>query len=124
MRPPRTDPAQNFAGSVALLAQLHDYSVAYPSLAQRLPAITAWVKSRSANAHLSHQAMTAAAPGAWGLSAAEARLAAFLVQGGTLTQYAQRHTLSRYTVRNQLTSIFAKLGVNRQADLVRLLIGA
>jgi DNA-binding CsgD family transcriptional regulator len=105
------------------LAQLHDYAAAYPSLMQRLPAITAWVKAQYATVAIAPENPPLAAAEALGLTAAEARLAMFLVYGGTTAQYAERHRLSRHTVRNQLQAIFAKLGVNRQADLVRLLIG-
>lgn len=124
MPPTRRQMPKLSAEPVAPLMQLHDYATAYPSLLQRLPVIAAWVKAKSAvPADLPGDPPVAAAE-ALGLTAAEARLAMFLVHGGTTVQYAQRHRVSRHTVRNQLQAIFVKLGVNRQADLVRLLMGA
>lgn len=54
-----------------------------------------------------------------GLTPAEARLAARLRFGLSLKEAAEELGISVNTVRNQLKSIFDKLGVNRQADLVR-----
>ena len=67
------------------------------------------------------------APGArdfselFGLTAAEARLAEGLASGLDLTEYASRAAVSKETVRTQLKAVFAKTGVRRQADLVRVL---
>lgn len=67
------------------------------------------------------------APGArdfselFGLTAAEARLAKGLASGLDLTEYASRAAVSKETVRTQLKAVFAKTGVRRQADLVRVL---
>ncbi len=55
---------------------------------------------------------------AFGLSTSEAHLAAALVAGVTLADYARSAGLSRHTCRNQLTSIFAKMSVHRQVELV------
>lgn len=52
------------------------------------------------------------------LTAAEIRLADRLRGGQTLKEAAAELRLSVNTVRNQLTSIFEKLGVRRQSDLV------
>lgn len=52
------------------------------------------------------------------LTPAEARLVTSLLQGLTPNQYAALKNLSRYTVRNQLKSIFEKTEVRRQSDLV------
>lgn len=54
-----------------------------------------------------------------GLTPAEARLAARLRFGLSLKEAAEELGISVNTARNQLKSIFEKLGVNRQADLVR-----
>lgn len=54
-----------------------------------------------------------------GLTPAEARLAARLRFGQTLKEAAEELGISVNTARNQLKSVFEKLGVNRQADLVR-----
>jgi DNA-binding CsgD family transcriptional regulator len=57
----------------------------------------------------------------YGLTSAEARLAAQLFEGCSLTQAAQRNNVSRETVRVQLRSIFDKTHVRRQAELLRLI---
>ena len=57
----------------------------------------------------------------YGLTTAEASLAAALVDGDTLADHARRVGVSLPTVKTQLAAIFAKVGVNRQVDLVRVL---
>ena len=57
----------------------------------------------------------------YGLSAAEADLAAALDRGLTLREIAQDRSVSITTVRSQLYALMAKLDVHRQTDLVRLL---
>lgn len=57
---------------------------------------------------------------ALGLSPAEARLAEAVGQGGTLRAFAEERHLSYETARAHLRSIFAKLGIGRQAELVAL----
>ena len=49
----------------------------------------------------------------------EAKVAARLSRGSTIAQIAEERAVSVHTVRNQLKSAMAKLGVHRQADLVR-----
>ncbi|MEQ1688215.1 MAG: helix-turn-helix transcriptional regulator [Sphingopyxis sp.] len=55
------------------------------------------------------------------LTGAEAMLALHIGGGGSLADYADAHTISRNTVRNQLQMVFDKTGVHRQAELVKLL---
>jgi DNA-binding CsgD family transcriptional regulator len=55
----------------------------------------------------------------YGLTAAEARLTAALVNGERLEDYAVRQRISINTVRTQSKQIFAKTGLSRQADLIR-----
>lgn len=55
-----------------------------------------------------------------GVTPAEAKLIAHLVDGLTLTAAAEVLGVSRNTARAQLSSVFAKTGVNRQAHLVKL----
>ena len=57
----------------------------------------------------------------FGLTVTEARLAIFLVNGGSLAEYAAENQVSRNTARNQLQQIFQKTHVRRQAELVALL---
>lgn len=54
------------------------------------------------------------------LTLAEARLAAALADGATLAEAADRFAVSAATTRAQLKAVFAKTGVSRQVDLVRL----
>jgi len=58
---------------------------------------------------------------AFQLTPAEARLAALLLSGTSLTEAASQFGVSHNTVRSQLRAIFEKTHVRRQADLMRLL---
>ena len=58
----------------------------------------------------------------FGFTNAEYELAQRLSQGMTLALAADELCISQHTARAQLKSVFAKAGVTRQADLVRLLI--
>jgi DNA-binding CsgD family transcriptional regulator len=60
----------------------------------------------------------------FGLSPAEARLAAALLTGKTLAEIATTSGIRITTVRTQLASILRKVGAERQADLVRILSSA
>lgn len=57
-----------------------------------------------------------------GLSSAEVRLTIALVNGLSLQEYAEKQKLSVRTARSQLKSIFDKTGVNRQQDLIGLVL--
>ncbi len=59
--------------------------------------------------------------GTFGLSPAEARLAAILAAGIDLRTAAEELGVARDTARNQLKAIFAKTGAHRQSELVELL---
>jgi DNA-binding CsgD family transcriptional regulator len=58
--------------------------------------------------------------GKYRLTAAEDRVVNGLAAGLTVQQIADQSELSRETIRNQLKSVFSKVGVTRQVDLVRL----
>lgn len=60
----------------------------------------------------------------FGLTAAEIRLVRGLAAGGTLKGLAEEFDVSINTLRVQLRQVFAKTGVNRQVDLVRLVAEA
>jgi DNA-binding CsgD family transcriptional regulator len=59
----------------------------------------------------------------YGLSRAEARVAALLAQGHRLDETAQILGVAYETVRKHLKQIFSKTGTDRQAELVRMLVG-
>ena len=56
------------------------------------------------------------------LTPAEANLATLLARGLSLAQVSVAQNISQHTARAQLKSIFAKTGVSRQAELVRLVL--
>lgn len=56
------------------------------------------------------------------LTPAEANLATLLARGLSLAQVSATQNISQHTARAQLKSIFAKTGVSRQAELVRLVL--
>ena len=58
---------------------------------------------------------------AFRLTEAEARLAARIAAGESLEQITDSLAIAKETGRSRLKSIFAKLGVNRQAELVAVL---
>jgi DNA-binding CsgD family transcriptional regulator len=57
------------------------------------------------------------------LTAAEARVAALIAEGVQVAEVAETLNISIHTVRTQLKNIFAKTGVGRQNELVRLATG-
>jgi DNA-binding NarL/FixJ family response regulator len=58
----------------------------------------------------------------FGLTVSEARLAAALAQGMSLEEAAGECGVTKSSARTYLKSIFAKLGVTRQAELVRTIL--
>ncbi|GAB3277785.1 helix-turn-helix transcriptional regulator [Parahaliea aestuarii] len=58
----------------------------------------------------------------FGLTPAEANLAILLSRGLSLAEVSESQNVSQHTARAQLKSIFAKTGVSRQAELVRLVL--
>ncbi|MGO4670694.1 helix-turn-helix transcriptional regulator [Bosea sp. 2RAB26] len=67
------------------------------------------------------QPLTSALGAAFGLTAAEARLAAMVGSGGSIDAACEALHVTRQTARNQLKSIFDKTDTHRQAELVALL---
>ena len=86
------------------------------SLAQR-PAILLCVTDPAAAATLPGRQLT----DLFGLTGAEASLATDLMAGEELREIAQRRNRSVNTVRTQLSRLMAKVDVNRQSELMRLL---
>ncbi|MCB1470422.1 MAG: helix-turn-helix transcriptional regulator [Rhizobiaceae bacterium] len=58
----------------------------------------------------------------YGLTPCEVRTALAVVKGQNTAEVAGERGLSVHTVRNQLKSALSKLGVRRQADLVRVIM--
>uniref|UniRef100_UPI003F6E656C helix-turn-helix transcriptional regulator n=1 Tax=Shinella sp. TaxID=1870904 RepID=UPI003F6E656C len=61
--------------------------------------------------------------GLFDLSPAEARVSKGILNGDAPAEIASKLGLSPETVRTQLKAVFSKMGVRRQADVVRLLTG-
>lgn len=61
--------------------------------------------------------------GLFDLTAAEARVVRGIIAGETTTGIADKHGVDRETIRTQLRNVFAKTGVKRQIDLVRVVSG-
>lgn len=60
----------------------------------------------------------------FGLTPAEALLASELARGASLDEAADQLGIRRNTARTQLQAVFAKTGVNRQGELVRVLLSS
>ena len=60
----------------------------------------------------------------FGLTPAEARVAVALVQGRKPEEIAAAAEISRFTVRAQLSAIYEKLGVHRQAQVVQRVLSS
>ncbi len=60
--------------------------------------------------------------GLYGLTPAEARVAADLAQGLPVDEVAANHHISRNTVHHQLRAIFRKTATTRQSDLIALVL--
>jgi DNA-binding CsgD family transcriptional regulator/PAS domain-containing protein len=59
----------------------------------------------------------------YGLTPAEAKVAALIVRGMSARQAAERLAISYNTVKSHLKRVFAKTGTKRQGDLIRLIVG-
>lgn len=109
---------------------LKQYATLYPTVIDRLRAAKAAgnvhvAKAVETFALVSRQAESSQLVrwrAQYGLTEAQARLALFLVEGGTITAYASRMGLRPSTVRTHLKSLFVKTGVKRQTDLAILLL--
>ena len=85
---------------------------------QRVPAVVVFINDPDR-----HTVMTPSALGKlFGLTPAEAALCVLLGDGLTLDEAAEELSVSRNTARAHLRSIFAKTGVTRQTQLVRLIV--
>jgi DNA-binding CsgD family transcriptional regulator len=58
--------------------------------------------------------------GVFGLTGAEARILASLLEGHTVTETAERYEISTNTVRTHVQRLFAKTSTSRQSELLRV----
>src|SRR5512140_2499359 len=58
----------------------------------------------------------------FGLTPAEARIAVYIFEGGSVSGYAEQAGRSELTVRTHLKSVFRKTGISRQAELATLFV--
>ena len=77
-----------------------------------------FIGSASSKQHISVSALQRL----FGLSQAEARLTSLLASGMSLSQAAEQSYISKNTAKVQLKSIFSKVGVSRQAELMKLIL--
>lgn len=109
-------------------ADMRGFAERNPAVVDRLGQIVRWVDAnlRASGYKLSVEELAPRGGNGWetrfGLTPAEARLAAHLIDGGTTASYADEHGLSPHTVRNHLRSIYAKTNTNRQVSLLQLLL--
>jgi DNA-binding CsgD family transcriptional regulator len=104
------------------------YAELYPSMVPRLNAILASTEPRLRklmDGFLS--AVSAVESGrkqrlrtGYGLTPTEANLALHIIDGGSVSSYAAAAGVTPGTARVQLKSVFAKLGISRQTELVKL----
>jgi DNA-binding CsgD family transcriptional regulator len=66
--------------------------------------------------------LAATLAGEFRLAPAEASIVEQIVRGGTLQQIAQRKSISVNTIKTHLKSIFFKMDVSSQADLIRAIL--
>ncbi|MFB3828762.1 MAG: helix-turn-helix transcriptional regulator [Bryobacteraceae bacterium] len=84
------------------------------------PAAMVFVTDPEREAHADDRVLAAV----FGLTRAEARVAALLQDGRGIDQCAEALRISRHTARNHLKSIFLKTGARRQGELVRMLLNS
>lgn len=109
------------------------YARTYPTFPDRLRGVVEWLDANLKTAGLVFMVERIdKAAAAWqddwakrfDLTPAEIRLAAHLINGGTVASHAKQHAISRNTARNQLQAVYGKTGTHRQAELVSMLLKA
>ncbi len=85
---------------------------------QSSPTIVVFISDPEQQSETSQQIITRL----FGFTPAEATLAMHLAKGLSLAEVSAQLSISQHTARAQLKAIFAKTGVSRQAELVRLLV--
>jgi DNA-binding CsgD family transcriptional regulator len=89
----------------------------YPTLSILRPAVSIHVTDPDTRPHVSRQRLRSA----FGLTDAEAQLAAALVAGDNLQTAAKRLGVQYNTARTRLAEIFLKTNTHRQSDLIHLI---
>ena len=89
---------------------------------QSSPCIAIFISGSDTGESASEQALQTSLRELFQLTPAEANLAIKLARGMSLAEVSQQQNISQHTARAQLKSIFAKTGVARQAELVRLVL--
>ncbi len=123
--PPEDEDRFGLSGLLEIYAEL------YPSIRERVrvistipdPAIQAKLALLMRMVDRRSEARAAELSARFGLTRAEAALARWLADGGSVTGFAESRRVSPGTVRTHLKSIFAKTGVHRQAQLASLILG-
>lgn len=90
----------------------------HPPLGREMPAVVIYLHAGPI------QVSSAQLEKLFGLSGTEARLAAALARGRSLTQAAVDIGVTEQTARRYSKLIFAKTGANRQAELIRRILGS
>jgi len=109
---------ENDEASLSLLITPDPYPTTHFVDRQNENCAAIFIGSASSERHIS----TTALQTLFGLSQAEARLASLLASGTSLSQAAEQSYISKNTAKVQLKSIFTKLGVNRQAELIKVIL--
>ncbi|WP_428821250.1 helix-turn-helix transcriptional regulator [Microbulbifer sp. MCCC 1A16149] len=113
----RKEPCGRFVGKIGPEWNAPLQLLAVPIRAGTSPGIVLYISESGVKTDLSALEIVRL----FGLTPAEARLAVALYEGCAVNEYAAKQGISSGTARIQLKSIFSKLGVHRQPELVRLL---
>ena len=114
----RRGPRRTSLGLTVTPLRSSDPGAGVPWLGLRAPAALVTI----ADPEISRRQLTQGLHERFGLTAAEAGLAAEIVKGDGREAAARRRGISVATARTQLSSIFEKTGTHRQAELVHLLL--
>jgi DNA-binding CsgD family transcriptional regulator len=118
----------NAKAQLDLSPEFQRYAQLYPSAPARLrailgsrdPQIRARVAVLRRAAQLRDTGRLGRLAASYHLTAAEARVALHIIDGGSIASYAEGAALSRGTIRSHLKAVFGKMRVSRQAELVLL----
>ncbi|WP_439136127.1 helix-turn-helix transcriptional regulator, partial [Pseudomaricurvus sp.] len=81
-------------------------------------AVTLYLTDPNLAVHIRHESLMEV----YQLTIAEARVAIMVANGMALKDIAEHNQVSVLTVRTQLRHVFEKMGVNRQQDIVKILL--